>query len=58
MEETRAKIDKARTELLSAREDLNGIKQYHLAGELSAVVIVLDELDRILSTEEYKKVKI
>jgi len=47
MKETLDRIDKARTELLLAREDMNAKKLYHLAGELSAVVIVLDGLTRL-----------
>lgn len=55
MEETLGKLDRARTELLSAREDFSAIKQYHLAGELSAVVMILDELDRLLVTGRMQK---
>ena len=49
---TNEKIGNAKRELLLAREDLNRAKLYKLAGELSAVVIVLDELERYLLTKE------
>lgn len=45
---TADRIDKARTELLLAREDMNAKKLFNLAGELSALIIVLDELNRLL----------
>ena len=46
------KIENAKRELLSAREDLNNAKRFKLVGELSACVIILDELERYLLTKE------
>lgn len=51
MKNTIEKIENGKRELLKAREELNTTGQFHLAGELSAVVIVLDELKRCLEIE-------
>lgn len=58
LKETQDKIETAKTKLLLAREDLNNNKLFHLAGELSAVTIVLDELQRYLITTEPEEIEV
>ena len=41
-------IDEARTLLLLIRERLNLGEDYHLAGEISAILIILDEMDNYI----------
>lgn len=41
-------LEKHSNELILVREELNKLHKYHLAGELSAVCIVLDALSQAL----------
>ncbi|GAH18159.1 unnamed protein product [marine sediment metagenome] len=48
VEEIIKNLEKNRRELTLLREDLNKLEKYHLAGELSAVCIVLEGLEQVL----------
>ena len=47
-EEIIKEIEKINREVILLREEFNRLKEYHLAGELSAIGIILDELKRYL----------
>ena len=59
IEEIANNIKKHSNELTLLREELNKLGKYHLAGELSAVCIVLDGVARVLfenpEIDDYKK---
>lgn len=49
------KLTKAKLSLLNIREELNKMDEPHLAGELSAVCIILDSLDQALWEKAFIK---
>ncbi|GAI22080.1 unnamed protein product [marine sediment metagenome] len=59
IEEIIKNLEKHSNELTLVREDLNKLGKYHLAGELSAVCIILDGVARVLfespEIDDYKK---
>lgn len=59
IEEIIKNLEKHSNELTLVREELNKLGKYHLAGELSAVCLVLDGLARVLfenpEIDDYKK---
>ena len=59
VEEIVKNLEKHSNELTLLREELNKLGKYHLAGELSAVCIILDGVERVLfedpDIDDYKK---